>query len=195
MQEGEVSSSQTNEFISPEYKVSWSEQSSTRSERMMELEYVKDILSSAESMAEELALDETENMIMPTLFDTLENQRTEVESYEEYSKLQRKAIFDCVSECLGLKCRQVFVAKCKTWPRWVTFMRKRWLTEEVYKEILEFRSMEEEVVVDEIFRKDMCTPLGRWLDFDIEAFENGLEIELDIVNFLIDELVSDLWLV
>ncbi|CAK8572512.1 unnamed protein product [Lathyrus sativus] len=162
---------------------------------VMELEYVKDILSSAELMTEELAVDETENMIMPTLFDTLENQRTEVESYEEYSKLQRKAIFDCVSECLGLKCRQVFVAKCKTWPRWVTFMRRRWLTEEVYKEILELRSMEEEVVVDEIVRKDMCTPMGRWLDFDIEVFENGLEIELGIVTFLIDELVSDLWLV
>ncbi|CAI8584889.1 unnamed protein product [Vicia faba] len=195
MQDEEVSSSQINESITPEYKVNWFEQSSTRSERMMELEYVKDILSSAELMAGELAVDETENMITPTLFDMLEIQRTEVESYEEYSKTQRKAIFDCVSECLGLKCRQVFVARCKTWPRWITFMRKRWLAEEVYKEMLEFRSMEEEVVVDEIIRKDMCTPLGRWLDFDIEAFENGLEIELDIVTFLIDELVSDLWLV
>ncbi|XP_058743119.1 uncharacterized protein LOC131615941 [Vicia villosa] len=195
MQDEEVSSSQINESITPEHKMNWPEKSSTRSERMMELEYVKDILSNAELMAEELAVDETENTIMPSLFDTLENQRTEVESYEKYSKLQRKAIFDCVSECLGSKCRQVFVAKCKAWPRWVTFMRKRLLTEEVYKEILEYRSMEEEVVVDEIIRKDICTPLGRWLDFDIEAFENGLEIELDIVTILIDELVSDLWLV
>ncbi|XP_058754344.1 uncharacterized protein LOC131627516 [Vicia villosa] len=195
MQDEEVSSSQIDESITPEHKMNWPEKSSTRSERMMELEYVKDILSNAELMAEELAVDETENTIMPSLFDTLENQRTEVERYEEYSKIQRRAIFDCVSECLGSKCRQVFVAKCKTWPRWVTFMRKRWLTEEVYKEILEYRSMAEEVVVDEIIRKDMCTPLDRWLDFDIEAFESGLEIELDIVTSLIDELVSDLWLV
>jgi hypothetical protein len=74
-------------------------------------------------------------------------------------------------------------------------MRKMWLAEEVYKDMLEFRSMEEEVVVDEIISKDMSTPLGRWLDYDIEVSENGLELEFDIVTYLIDELVCDLWLV
>jgi hypothetical protein len=49
--------------------------------------------------------------------------------------------------------------------------------------------------VDEIISKDMSTPLGRWLDYDIEVSENGLELEFDIVTYLIDELVCDLWLV
>lgn len=192
MQDEEVYSSQINESISPEYKMNWLEQSSTKSSRMMELEYVKDILSNVELMAEE-----TDNIMMPTLFDLLENRRTGVESYEEYSKLKRKAIFDCVSECMELRCRQVFVERCKAWPRCMvaSVMRKGWLAEEVYKEMLEFRSMEEKVMVDELVSKDMGTSLGRWLDFDIEAFENGLEFELHIVTYLIDELVSDLWLV
>ncbi|XP_045797169.1 uncharacterized protein LOC123891334 isoform X1 [Trifolium pratense] len=194
MQDEEVSSSQINESISPNYKKNWSKKSSTR---MMELEYVKDILSNAELMEEELMVGETNNIIMPTLFELLENKKTGVKSYEEYSKLERKAIFDCVREFLELRCRQVFVSWYKAWPRYVesVSMRKRCLAEEVYKDMLEIRSMEEDVVVDEIVSKDMNTPLGRWLDFDIEVSENGLELELDIVTYLIDELVYDLWLV
>ncbi|WJX13348.1 hypothetical protein P8452_03746 [Trifolium repens] len=197
MQDEEILSSQINESISANYKKNWSEKSSTISSRMMELDYVKDILSNAELIEEELVLGETNNIIMPTLFDLLENKKTGVEIYEEYSKLERKAIFDCVRECLELRCRQVFTTRCKAWPRWVesVTMRKMWLAEEVYKDMLEFRSMEEEVVMDEIISKDMSTPLGRWLDYDIEVSENGLELEFDIVTYLIDELVCDLWLV
>ncbi|XP_061369640.1 uncharacterized protein LOC133312454 [Gastrolobium bilobum] len=168
----------------------------TRSTRNMELEYIKDILSNAELMVEEFVVCQTDKIIMPNLFDLLENQRNGAENYEEYSKLERKAIFDCVSNCLELRCRQVFVGSCKAWPKWAaSVQRKNWLAEELYKEILGFRSMEEEVMVDKLVNKDMSIPWGRWLDFDIEAFEEGLELELDIVTNLINELVFDLLLV
>ncbi|KAI5410610.1 hypothetical protein KIW84_055940 [Lathyrus oleraceus] len=61
---------------------------------------------------------------------------------EEYSKLDRKVLFDYVSECLESRCDQAFVGSCKSWPRWVTsIQRKNILAEELYKEMLSFRNM------------------------------------------------------
>jgi hypothetical protein len=39
----------------------------------------------------------------------------------------------------------------------------------------------------------MSTRYGKWLDFSIEAFEEGLEIENGILTSLVDELVSDFY--
>ncbi|KAH1138291.1 hypothetical protein AAZX31_10G139500 [Glycine max] len=165
----------------------------TRSARNMELEYVKDIFSNAELMTEEFVVGETDKIIMPNLFDKLENKGLGAENYEEYSKIERRAIFDTVSECLELRCRQIFVGSCKAWPKWLaSVQRKNCLAEEFYKEILSFRSMEEEVEVDELVNKDMSTGWCKWLDFEIEAFEKGSELEFDILTCLINELVSDL---
>ncbi|XP_047170652.1 uncharacterized protein LOC124838965 [Vigna umbellata] len=158
-----------------------------------ELEYVQDILGNAKFMAEEFAMGQTSAVIMPNLFELLENQNSRTENYgEEYSKLERKAIFDCVSEFLELRCKQAFIGTCKVWPGWMmAVQRKNWMAEELYKEMLNFRSMEE-VMVDELVTKDMSSGCGKWLDFDVEAFEEGLEVEGDILAYLINELVSDL---
>lgn len=158
-----------------------------------ELEYVQDILGNAEFMAEEFAMGQTSTVIMPNLFDQLENQNSITENYgEEYCKLERKAIFDFVSEFLELRCKQAFIGTCKVWPGWMmSVQRKSWMAEELYKEMLSFRSMEE-VMVDELVTKDMSSGCGKWLDFDVEAFEEGLEVEGDILAYLINELVSDL---
>jgi len=216
MQDEEVSNfSLMNESMSLENEAEWSEQSSsivmgdnmaseqssvmsnsaefTRSARNMELEYVKDIFSNVELMTEEFVVGETDKIIMPNLFDKLENKGLGAENYEEYSKIERRAIFDTVSECLELRCRQIFVGSCKAWPKWLaSVQRKNCLAEEFYKEILSFRSMEEEVEVDELVNKDMSTGWCKWLDFEIEAFEEGSELEFDILTCLINELVSDL---
>lgn len=218
MQDEEVSDySQTHESVSLANEGKWSEQSSstftggnmavkqiTRISDLggcevssnMELEYIQDILENADFMSEEFVMGQADTVIMPNLFDLLENQGgSGTENYgDEYSKLERKVLFDCVSECLELRCTQAFVGRCKSWPRWVTSVqRKRWLAEELYKEMFGFRNMEE-VMVDELVSKDMSTGCGKWLDFDIEAFEEGSEVEQDILASLINELVSDLLL-
>ncbi|KAK7269415.1 hypothetical protein RIF29_22141 [Crotalaria pallida] len=219
MQGEEVSnSSPIDESASLESRVAWSEKSSSTvaegnmgikplsgmsnlidfptSKRNMELEYVKDILSNAELLAEEFVVGQTDKVIMPNLFDVLENHSNGAESYREHSKLERKVLFDATSECLELRCKKAFVGSCKAWPRWMASVKnKSWLAEELYKEMMGFRSIEEEVVVDELVNKDMSTGLGTWLDFDIEAFQEGIDVELDIVTYLINELVSDLLLV
>ncbi|KAI5424536.1 uncharacterized protein LOC127132454 isoform X2 [Lathyrus oleraceus] len=164
---------------------------------IMELDYVQNILGNAEFMAEEFIMGRTNTVIMPNLFDLLENHSTGTTTYcgEEYSKLDRKVLFDYVSECLESRCEQAFVGSCKSWPRWVTsIQRKNILAEELYKEMLSFRNMED-VMAEELLSNDMSRGYGKWLDFDIEAFEEGLEVEEDIVESLIDELLSDLLVV
>ncbi|XP_054801183.1 uncharacterized protein LOC129305221 isoform X2 [Prosopis cineraria] len=160
-----------------------------------ELEYVKDILSSAELMTEDFVLGQINEVIMPNLFDMLENQIDAANDYQaEDSKLERKVWFDCVSECLELRCWQAFAGSCKGWPRWMELNhRKGRLAEELYNEILGYKSMEE-VMVDELVSKDMGTHYGKWLDFDMEAFEKVSEIECEISTFLIEEIISDLLL-
>ncbi|CAK8544553.1 unnamed protein product [Lathyrus sativus] len=163
---------------------------------IMELDYVQNILSNAEFMAEEFIMGRTNTVIMPNLFDLLENYSTgPTYCEEECSKLERKVLFDYVSECLEIRCEQAFVGSCKSWPRWVTSIRrKNILAEELYKEMLGFRNMED-VMVEELLNNDMSSGYGKWLDFDIEAFEEGLDVEEDMIESLIDELVSDLLVV
>lgn len=66
-----------------------------------------------------------------------------------------------------------------TWPG-----RKMWVAEELYKEILGSKSMEN-LMLDELVDKDMSTRHGRWLDFDIEAFEEGVNIGERILDSLL----------
>ncbi|XP_020212645.1 uncharacterized protein LOC109797132 [Cajanus cajan] len=218
MQDEEVSNlSQISESVSLENEGKGSEQSSSTSggrnmtikqisgisnlvdfkrSSNSEFEYVQDILGNAEFMAEEFVVGQTSTVIMPNLFDLLENQNNGTENYgEEYCKLERKAIFDCVSEFLELRCKRAFVGTCKAWPGWMmSVQRKIWMANELYKEMQSFKSMEE-IMVDELVSKDMSSGCGKWLDFDVEAFEEGLEVEEMILAYLIDELVSDLLLV
>ncbi|XP_039032307.1 uncharacterized protein LOC120167319 [Hibiscus syriacus] len=65
-----------------------------------------------------------------------------------------------------------------------------WLAEEVNKEILGWKSMGD-TMVDDLADKDMSMKHGRWLDFDMEALEEGVEIVKNILTCLVDELVSD----
>lgn len=220
MQDEEASNiSQINESDSLENEVMWSEQSSSismgqyvavaqisgtpnmvdfKTSSNMELEYVQKILGNAEFMAEEFVMGQTNSVIMPNLFDLLENhQSTSGTSYcgEEHYKLERKVLFDYVSECLELRCEKAFVGSCKSWPRWVTSIQmKDFLADELYREMMSFRNLED-VMVDELVCNDMSTGYGKWLDFEIEVFEEGSEVEGDILECLIDEMVSDLLLV
>ncbi|OIV95260.1 hypothetical protein TanjilG_26957 [Lupinus angustifolius] len=157
------------------------------------LEYVHDILTNAEFMAEEFVIGQTNTVIMPNVFDRLVNASNGTEDCEEYSMLEMKIVFDFVSECIELKCKQAFVGSCKQWFGLMrSIKRKNWLAQEFYKQMLGFRNTEEDVMIDELVSNDMSTGRGRWLEFDVEAFEEGIEIEEDILDILMDELVYDL---
>ncbi|XVF57572.1 hypothetical protein PTKIN_Ptkin06aG0216400 [Pterospermum kingtungense] len=159
-----------------------------------ELDYVKMVLKDSQLTCIEYALGQTEKFMTLNSSNQLEHHNGTERNGEDYNKLEQKILLDCVTECLESRCGQVFVGRCKGWVKWRKMIQKReWLAEEVYKEILGWKTMGD-IMVDDLVDKDMNTKCGRWLDFDQEAFEEGVEVENSILTSLVDELVCDLLL-
>ncbi|KAL3812295.1 hypothetical protein ACJIZ3_013563 [Penstemon smallii] len=151
-----------------------------------ELEYINEILSNIEPMFKDYALGRTSEIIYPRLFDQLENRKGPV------SRTKRRVLFDCVSECLDVRFRQYANGGYELWAKGLFVVRrKERLVEEVYKEIMGWSSLGDSMV-DDLVDKDMSSKYGRWLDFEVEEFELGIEIESRVLNSLIDELVADI---
>ncbi|KAL3508149.1 hypothetical protein ACH5RR_033531 [Cinchona calisaya] len=155
-----------------------------------ELEYVKEILFNIELMFRDFALGRAGEIIKPHLFDQLENRKRV--SKKDEPKLSRKILFDCVTECLDIRFRQYIGGGCKTWIKGLSLVRSKGrLAEEVHKEISGWNDMGD-CMVDELVDKDMSSKHRRWLDFEIEAFELGVQIESRILNLLLDEVIADI---
>ncbi|KAK3036741.1 hypothetical protein RJ639_029706 [Escallonia herrerae] len=160
---------------------------------LWELEYVREVLSSADLTSKDFIFSQSHEVISPNLYDQLEHQLTgPAKKMEENVKLWRKVLFDCVSECVEFRCERLLGGGCKSWVKWTTlFRRKEWLAEELYKEMSGWTSMGD-LMVDELVDKDMSTQYGKWVDFEMEEFEVGVEIEEDILTSLVDEVAADL---
>lgn len=159
-----------------------------------ELEYIKSIVLNVQVMFKDYALGRTHEVINPNLFDQLERRRNSCfqAAEEDNSRLTRKVVFDCASECLDLRCQQFVGSGHKMWAKGVAVMRpKGRLAEEVYREIQCWRSMGSRMV-DELVDRDMSTQHGKWLDFEVDAFALGIEIESQICDTLIDEMIADI---
>ncbi|KAH1054842.1 hypothetical protein GLYMA_08G366600v4 [Glycine max] len=100
-------------------------------------------------------------------------------------------LLDCVIEYLESNCCQYFNSGSKAWTKLPLCMKAEMLAQEVKREINEWLSMVG-MVPDEIIEWEMSHSLGKWTDFDIEAFEAGVDIDGDILQILVDEVVQDL---
>ncbi|OVA02567.1 protein of unknown function DUF4378 [Macleaya cordata] len=168
-----------------------------RSNKQEELGYIREIICNAELVFKDFMLGRTREIIDPSHFEQLENRITwsRSDSEEKNSRQRRKVLFDCVRECLDLRCKQFVGGGRRKWEKGVAmFVNKGWLVEDIYKEISGWGSMGD-WMMDELVDKDMSSHYGRWLDFEIEEFEEGVEIENSIVSCLIDEVVADILLV
>ncbi|KVH99802.1 protein of unknown function DUF4378 [Cynara cardunculus var. scolymus] len=146
--------------------------------------YVKDILSDVESMFEDFSLGRTRKIVNPRRFDQLEAQRMVLEKQDEL-KLRRKLVFDCVSECVD--------SKCRVWARGLAVVRRKdWLAEEVCNKMSGWEQMKD-CMVEELVDEDMSgDQRQKWLDYDVEVFEIGVEIERRLLDSLINEVVADI---
>ncbi|KAK8589205.1 hypothetical protein V6N12_023608 [Hibiscus sabdariffa] len=156
-----------------------------------EIDFVKMVLKDSELLFQEYALGQAEKVMALKAFNQLEHPNETEREGEDY-KLKQKLLLDCVSECVESRYRQVLVGRCQGCVKLEKMIQERdWLAEEVNKEISGWKSMGD-TMVDDLVDKDMSTKHGRWLDFDMEAFEEGVEIQNNILTSLVDELVSDL---
>ncbi|XP_074282348.1 uncharacterized protein LOC141606894 [Silene latifolia] len=157
-----------------------------------ELEYVKNILCNLELMFKDYVTGRTREILNPCLFDQMEKRRGGLPMKFNELKLERRVLFDCVGECLDLKCQLFVECGFKTWTKGVMNLRRNErVAQEIYKEIEGWRSLGNSNV-DELVDKDMSSKYGRWLDFEVDEFMLGVEIEGQILDSLVVELVADL---
>ncbi|CAI9289320.1 unnamed protein product [Lactuca saligna] len=155
--------------------------SSTSKLTKWEPEYVTQVLEDIETMFTDFSLGKTRKIVNPRVFDKLEFGKPN----EEVVKLRRELVFNCVSECMETRCR--------VWGKGLAMVsRPNRLAQDVYKEIEGWEDMKDSMV-DELVDKDMSGEgYKRWLDFDVEVFEYGVEIESWLIDSLINEVVDDI---
>ncbi|GAU33834.1 hypothetical protein TSUD_393420 [Trifolium subterraneum] len=162
-----------------------------RSSSTWELDYVKEILSNVELMYMDFSLGRTREVVNSHLFNQLESRKGGFKSDDE-SRIERKVIFDCVSECLDLRCKSYVGGGYKMWIKGFEMVRRKdWLAKDVYKEILGWKEMRDSMV-DELVDKDMSSQFGNWLDYEIDAYDFGEEVADHIFNSLVDDVVYDM---
>ncbi|KAL0457466.1 UNVERIFIED_CONTAM: hypothetical protein Slati_1085800 [Sesamum latifolium] len=156
-----------------------------------ELKYVKEMVSNIELMFKDYALGRACEIINPCLFDQLESRKGHFNGCGVVARINRRLMFDCVSECLDMKCRLYVAGGSRLWDKGLSVVkRKEKLAEDVHKEISRWSCMGD-FMVDELVDNDMSSQHGRWLDYEAEAFELGIQIESCILDSLIDEVVTD----
>lgn len=186
-QDSELSDSASSNLPQVKWELKYDHISSSSSlpEATCELEYVKEMLCNIEVMFKNYTLNRSSEIINPHLFNQLVATKK--------NTLNRRLLFDCVSECMKLRFQQYAGGGYRLWSKGMRLInRKDKLAEDVCKEICTWRGMGDNMV-DELVDSDMSSQYGRWLNFEIEAFEVEMELESSILNSLIDEVVDDIF--
>ena len=154
-----------------------------------EVEYICEIIGSDQLMVKEFALGMDTDILPASLFKELEGRGEAAAA----AKLKRKTLFDFVNKSLAVKCEQMFRGSCRgiLWREGILFEHRDWLAEELNREIHGLKKMRE-MMMDELVEKEMSTLEGSWLDFERETYEEGVDIEGEMVSTLVDDLVNEL---
>ncbi|CAL9245893.1 unnamed protein product [Arabidopsis halleri] len=157
-----------------------------------ELEYITEILNSGQLMFQDFASGTTtnESLLPSSLFDEMERSRGAAMSM----KTERKALFECVNQCLAVKFERMLIGSCKgmMMSGGILLEHRDLLAEEVNREVKGLKKMRE-MMIDELVDHDMSCFEGRWIGYEREMFEEGIDMEGEIVSDLVDDLVSDLF--
>ncbi|CAL5192908.1 unnamed protein product [Lathyrus oleraceus] len=105
-------------------------------------------------------------------------------------KMLNGFILDCVMEYLESNCCQYFHSGFNAWMKLPLCIKAETLAQEVTREANKCARMVG-MVPDEIIEWEMSHSLGKWNDFDIEAFEAGVDLDGDILHNLVGEVVEE----
>ncbi|PQP92082.1 uncharacterized protein Pyn_30523 [Prunus yedoensis var. nudiflora] len=100
-------------------------------------------------------------------------------------------LFDCVIEHLDSKYGRYCNSGFRFWEKLPLCMNRKLMIQEVEDEMQKWTDLAG-MIPDEMIEWDMNHALGKWTDFNIEAFEAGSEIDGDILQSLVNEVVMDL---
>ncbi|KAH7556885.1 hypothetical protein JRO89_XS11G0007500 [Xanthoceras sorbifolium] len=170
------------------------------------LTHTKDVILNAELLFGNTSLHNSDGMkdflVAPFLLDELEvlasamwskfNCLLGFEGEAKDGNQLRGFLFDCLIEFFNAKYGRYCNSGFNTWTRLPLRMKAEMLIREVGEEVIRWTHLAE-ITVDEIIECDMSHSLGKWTDFDIEAFETGAVIGRDILQILVEETVTDLY--
>lgn len=156
-----------------------------------ELVYTKEVLSNADLQLDDYVLGQA--CLSADFFYPWEDQKIGSDkAVDEYYKLEQKLLIDFLNECLEFRCEQISVGSRKAWSKLtMLFQKKERLAEEFHREMSGLTSMKD-LLTDEIVDKEMSSHYGKWVDFETEECEEGLELGDEILSSLVDEIMIDL---
>ncbi|KAK4740907.1 hypothetical protein SAY87_024495 [Trapa incisa] len=103
----------------------------------------------------------------------------------------KEFLFDCLLECLELIYHPCSNFGYQSWRRLPSHLSKKILVQDLEEGLHRWVGLSG-MSVDEAIDWEMSHYLGKWIDFDIEAFESGCEIERDILQCMVEEIVQDI---
>lgn len=165
------------------------------------LDYVHEVVLYAEMVFGTAGIDGSSsfvNFLLGHFLDELENlvkaawKNTVIFGFEVRKEENpiRPFLFDCVIECLDVKYNRHTNCGYRAWTRLPKCMNSEILIQLFDQEMRKWISVSGRSP-DELIEGDMSTSLGKWTDFEIEAFETGAEISHGIVETLVDEIVME----
>lgn len=147
-----------------------------------------------------LSLEDTNDFIInPSLLDELECLATSKRSIInkfcyllDEKELRKEFLFDCLLECLDSKYQPCSDFGYCQWRRLPPCLNTETLMRDVEAGLKKWGGLSG-MSVDEMIDWEMSHSLGKWVNFDIESFEKGIDIEEEILQNMVEEVVADLF--
>ncbi|GMI77000.1 TON1 Recruiting Motif 22 [Hibiscus trionum] len=113
-----------------------------------------------------------------------------IDQIKENNEL-RGFLFDCAIECIDSKYGRYCNSGFRPWRSLPCCMNSRKLIRDVADKVKRWIKLAG-MVPEERIEYEMSYSLGKWTDFNTEAYESGVEMDWDILQSIVDEIIDDL---